>query len=144
MCSHALLPLLSSDFSFICFSKCSDHTNDSETKRKFIHLKNIIYLLILHVWVGVAESFCTSKFWSDGDIGMSITQAFLEWTQFCKFVIVFILQSVIHLENLIKRHLPVVQFICSNQFKWQMLTWPFHEGAMSITGELVFHTEMDF
>ena len=25
-----------------------------------------------------------------------------------------------------------------------MLTWPFHERAMSITGELVFHIEMDF
>ena len=58
--------------------------------------------------------------------------------------LVFILQSVIHLESLIKRHLPVVQSICSNQFKWQMLTWPFHEGTMSITGELVFHIEMEF
>ena len=38
MCSNAaLLPLNSSKFSFICFSKSSDHTNDSETKRKFIH-----------------------------------------------------------------------------------------------------------
>ena len=25
-----------------------------------------------------------------------------------------------------------------------MLTWPFHEGTMSITGELVFHIEMEF
>ena len=65
------------------------HTNDSETKRKFIHWKtSCTYWSWLHVWVGVAKSFCTSKFWSDGKIGLrlhycleyslgvSITQAF--------------------------------------------------------------------
>ena len=76
LCSHMLL-------CFLCFHQTSPSsafqnavttlTIVKPSESLFTEKHHVCtYWSWLHVWVGVAKSFCTSKFWSDSEIGLRL------------------------------------------------------------------------